>query len=340
MKKFRGVMAAALVICAIFALTGCKKKEAAAGASAAAEAVVRLKLANVTSDSAIFAGDEFKRLVEAESNGTVLIDHFPRNQLGNDLPSVEGTIVGDIDIAVVSTSSISELYRDLYLFDAPFLFLDSQDAYKRLDSAAGKKILDGMASIGLKGLSLWENGFRNYTNNKIAVRVPGDVRGQKVRTMNNDIHLAAWKAFGANPTPMAFNELFTALQQGTVDAEENPLGIIDSNNFQSVQKYVSLTQHVYTPYIVVMNLKKYNSLSATQKAAFDKSMEAALKFQRDKSQELEGVTLKKFAEGGVTVVNLTSAEKASWQKIISDNNIFDMVRQKMDHPELVDEMLK
>jgi tripartite ATP-independent transporter DctP family solute receptor len=302
--------------------------------------VVRLKLGNVTSDSAVFAGEEFKRIAEAESNGTLLIDHFPKNQLGNDLPMVEGTIVGDIDIAVSSTSSISELYRDLYIFDAPFLFLDPQDAYKRLDSAAGQKILDGMAGIGLKGLALWENGFRNYTNNKVAVRLPADVRGQKVRTMNNDIHLAAWKAFGANPTPMAFNELFTALQQGTVDAEENPLGIIDSNNFQSVQKYVSLTQHVYTPYIVVMNLKKYNSLNPTQKAALDKAMAAALKFQRDKSQELEGVTLTKFAGEGVEVINLTSQEKAAWQKIVTDNKVFDMVRDKMDHPELLDEMLK
>ncbi|MDR3284174.1 MAG: DctP family TRAP transporter solute-binding subunit [Treponema sp.] len=324
----------------VFALVFCASTMAFAGGKQDAGGVVRLKLGNVTSDSAVFAGEEFKRIVETESKGTLLIDHFPKNQLGNDLPMVEGTIVGDIDIAVSSTSSISELYRDLYIFDAPFLFLDPQDAYKRLDSAAGKKILDGMAAIGLKGLALWENGFRNYTNNKVAVRLPADVRGMKVRTMNNDIHLAAWKAFGANPTPMAFNELFTALQQGTVDAEENPLGIIDSNNFQSVQKYVSLTQHVYTPYIVVMNLKKYNSLNDVQRAALDKATAAALKFQRDKSQELEGETLKKFAGEGVNVINLTSAEKAAWQKIITDNKIFDMVRDKMDHPELVDEMLK
>jgi len=97
---------------------------------------------------------------------------------------------------------------------------------------------------------------------------------------------------------------------------------------------------VYTPYIVVMNLAKYNSLSAVQKAALDKANAAALKFQRDKSQELEGVTLTKFAGQGINVINLTAAEKAAWQKIITDNKIFDMVRQKMDHPELVDEMLK
>jgi len=301
---------------------------------------VHLKLGNVTSDSAVFAGDEFKRLAEQYSGGSLVIDHFPKNQLGNDLPMVEATIVGDIDIAVSSTSSICELYRDLYIFDAPFLFLDTQDAYKRMDSSAGQKVLSGLAAKGLKGLALWENGFRNFTNNKVAVKLPADVKGFKVRTMNNDIHLAAWKAFGANPTPMAFNELFTALQQGTVDAEENPLGIIDSNNFQSVQKFVSLTQHVYTPYIVVMNAEKYNKLTAEQRTALDKAMAEATTFQRNKSQELEKATVTKFAGEGVTVVTLSSAEKAVWQQIVKDNNIFDLVRGKMDHPELVDEMLK
>jgi TRAP-type C4-dicarboxylate transport system substrate-binding protein len=139
---------------------------------------------------------------------------------------------------------------------------------------------------------------------------------------------------------MAFNELFTALQQGTVDAEENPLGIIDSNKFQDVQKFVSLTQHVYTPYIVVMNLKKYQSLTEQQRSALDKAMAEATTWQRNKSQELEGETLKKFATQGVTVVNLSPQEKAAWQKIVSDNKIFDLVKGKLDHPELVDEMLK
>ena len=301
---------------------------------------LHIKLANVTSDSAVFAGEEFKRIAEAASEGTLIIDHFPKNQLGNDLPSVEATIVGDIDIAVSSTSSISELYRDLYIFDAPYLFLDSADAYKRLDSSAGKKILDGMASKGLKGLALWEKGFRNFTNNKVAVRLPADVRGQKVRTMNNDIHLAAWKAFGANPTPMAFNELFTALQQGTVDAEENPLGIIDANKFQDVQKYVSMTQHVYTPYIVVMNLDKYNSLTPVQKAAIDKATVESTIFQREKSQSLEREILEKFKTQNITVIDLTPEEKAAWQKIVTDNKIFDMVKGKMDHPEYIDEMLR
>jgi tripartite ATP-independent transporter DctP family solute receptor len=333
MKKVFGITVGLVLALAVI---GCAKKSDASGKAEP----LHIKLANVTSDSAVFGGEEFKRIAEAASEGTLIIDHFPKNQLGNDLAAVEATIVGDIDITVSSTSSIAELYRDLYIFDAPYLYLDPADAYKRLDSTAGKKILDGMASKGLKGLALWENGFRNYTNNKVAVRLPADTKGQKVRTMNNDIHLAAWKAFGANPTPMAFNELFTALQQGTVDAEENPLGIIDANKFQDVQKYVSLTQHVYTPYIVVMNLDKYNSLTPVQKAAIDKATVESTVFQREKSQSLEREILQKFQTQGITVIDLTPEEKATWQKIVTDNKIFDMVKGKMDHPERVDEMLR
>src|SRR5699024_1390026 len=160
------------------------------------------------------------------------------------------------------------------------------------------KILDGMENIGLKGLTFWENGFRSFTNNDKPVRTPEDVKGMKIRTMENEIHLEAWRAFGANPTPMAFTEVFTALQQGTIDGQENPLGIIDANKFQEVQDYVSLTEHVYTPYIVTMNLEKYNSLSDDQKAAIDKAAEESTKFQREQSQKYEQEILDKIeAEG-------------------------------------------
>jgi tripartite ATP-independent transporter DctP family solute receptor len=301
--------------------------------------VVHLKLAGVTSDSANLAEVRFKEIVELESNGSIIVDLFPRNQLGDDRTNVETTIFGDIDIALTSTSSIATMYHDLYVFDAPFLFLSSENAYDALDGATGKKILNGMSTIGLKGLGFWENGFRNYTNNKVPARTPADVRGYKVRTMENEIHLAAWRAFGANPTPMAFTELFTALQQGTVDAQENPLGIIAANKFNEVQKFVSMTQHVYTPYLMVMNAGKYNSLTAAQKAVIDKAVVESTKFQRETSQRLEKEIIEDFTSQGTTVVNLTESEKGAFQKIITDNNIFDLVKSKMDHPEYVDEML-
>jgi tripartite ATP-independent transporter DctP family solute receptor len=331
------------VVAAALVFAGCQKKEAApaAGAAAAAPAAatVTIKFANVTPQAPIAAGEKFKADVEKASNGTIEVQHFPSNQLGDDLPSVKAAIVGDIDIAVTSTSSIAELYKDLYMFDSPYLFLSRPDAYAKLDGPAGQKALAGMEKIGLKGLAFWENGFRNLTNNKIPVKLPDQVKGMKIRVMSNDVHIAIWKAFGANPTPMAYGELFTALQQGTVDAEENPLTQIDAGNFQTVQKYISRTEHVYTPFLVVMNLKKYNSLSADQKAIIDKCIKDACDWERTENASLDDKVIAKWGSAN-EVISLTEAEKSQWRQKALDAKVFDLVKTKMENPGLLDEMLK
>ncbi|WP_319483418.1 DctP family TRAP transporter solute-binding subunit [uncultured Cohaesibacter sp.] len=299
-----------------------------------------LRFSNVTSVSGKDAGVEFKRIVEEKTGGSLEVKHFPDNQLGNDRVITESTIFGDIDIGVSSTSPLATLFPDLYAFDAPFLFLSSEDAYAKLDGETGQAILKTLEKKGLKGLAFWENGFRNFTNSKKAVAVPADLSGMKIRTMENDVHLAAWRALGANPTPMAFSELFTALQQGTVDGQENPLGIIDGNRFQEVQSNVSLTQHVYTPYIVFMNLDKFNSLSDVEKDAIVTAAKETTSFQRKRSQELETEILARIKAQGVTVTELTAEQKALWQKSVVDAKIYDLVKSKMDHPEYMDAFLK
>ncbi|WP_373236375.1 DctP family TRAP transporter solute-binding subunit [Cohaesibacter celericrescens] len=311
----------------------------ALGTVASPAVAATLRFANVTSDSGKEAGIEFKRIVEEKTNGSLEIKLFPDNQLGNDRIVTESTIFGDIDIGVSSTSPLATLFPDLYAFDAPYLFLSPADAYAKLDGAGGQAILNSLEKKGLKGLAFWENGFRNFTNSKKAVAVPADLEGMKIRTMENDVHLAAWRALGANPTPMAFSELFTALQQGTVDGQENPLGIIDGNRFQEVQSNISLTQHVYTPYVVFMNLDKYNSLSKEEQEAILEAAKMSTTFQRDRSQALEKEILSKM-EGTVTITELAPDQKALWQKTVGDAKIFDLVKSKMANPEYLDEMLK
>jgi tripartite ATP-independent transporter DctP family solute receptor len=279
-------------------------------------------------------------LVEKDTNGSLIIELYPDNQLGDDRTVVESTIFGDIDIVVSSTSPLANIIGDFYVFDAPFLFLSTEGAYKRLDSEIGEKILAQMEGKGLKGLGLWENGFRNFTNNKVAAHVPNDIKSMKIRVMQNDIQMAAWSAIGVNPTPIAFTELFTALQQRTVDGQENPLGIIDGNKFQEVQKYLSLTQHVYTPYIFCMNAAKFKSLSKEHQDVILKAAKASIKFQRDRSQALEKLIIEKVQKEGMTVVTLTSEEKAAWQKKIVDAKVHDLVKTKMAHPEYLDAMIE
>ncbi|MBY6206651.1 MULTISPECIES: DctP family TRAP transporter solute-binding subunit [Halomonas] len=298
-----------------------------------------LRMSTVTSVSAKDASYELKRLVEERSGGDLEITIFPDNQLGDDRVVVESTIFGDIDIGLSSTSPMATLFPDLYLFDAPFLFLSKEGAYVELDGEVGDQLLASLESKGLKGLAFWENGFRNFTDSGKVVAVPADVEGMKVRTMENEVHLAAWRAYGANPTPMAFTELFTALQQGTVDAQENPLGIIDGNRLQEVQDHVSLTQHVYTPYLVFMNLSAYNALSQDQRDVLEAAIDEMTTYQRQRSEELEGEILAKFSEQGVTVTELSPEQKAMWRDAAVEADIYALVKDKMEHPEYLDQLL-
>ena len=307
--------------------------------SASAADKVVLKFSNVTSQSGIDGGKFFKKVAEEASNGSLQVNVFDNNQLGDDRVVVEGTIFGDIDIVLSSTSPVANIFRDFFIFDAPFLFLTTEGAYAGLDGPVGRQILKDMEANGLKGLAFWENGFRNLTNNKVAARVPDDVKGFKIRCMENEVQISAWRAFGTNPTPMAFTEVFTALQQGTVDGQENPLGIIDGNKFGEVQKYLSMTQHVFTPYFLAMNLDKYNSLTPEQRAAIDKAAVESTKYQRNRSQELEREIIVNFAKKGV-VTELTPAEKKVWQDAIINAKVHDLVKKQMANPDYLDEMLK
>lgn len=336
MKKKSLVVLALLVSATMLFANGTKE----GSSSNDSKKVVRLTFSNVTSQSGKDGGLLFKKVAEEASNGTLAIDLFPDNQLGDDRVVIETTQFGDIDIGVSSTSPIATMYPDFYAFDAPYIFMNPQDAYDKLDGEVGQKILNNMESIGFKGLGFWENGFRDFTNDNVAVKLPSDVKGMKVRVMENQVHIAAWKAWGANPTPMAFTEVFTGLQQGVIDAQENPLGIIDANKFQEVQKYVSLTQHVYTPYFMVMNLDKYNSLTAVQKDAIMKAAKASIDYQRSQSQKYEGEITKKLIAGGTVVTEISDAEKAVWKKVAKDAGVYELVAEKMDHPEFLTEWLK
>lgn len=304
------------------------------------EGTVELVFSGVVTEAAKLAAEEFIRIVEEESEGTIKVTNFPDNQLGDDRVVFESTRLGDIDISVSSTSPLANMYADFYLFDTPYLFMSKDDVYQAFDGEVGQNILNGMESMGLKGLALWENGFRNLTNNKKEITKPEDVKGLKLRTMENDIHLEAWKAIGANPAPMAGPEVFTALQQGTIDAQENPYGVIDGNKFYEVQKYISTTEHVYTPFVVCMNLEKYNSLTDVQKAAIDKAAKESTEYQRKESARCDEELRTKFEGEGVTITDLTVEQKEAFRQLVVDGGIFDLVKSKMEHPEYLDDLNK
>ena len=196
-----------------------------------------------------------------------------------------------------------------------------------------------MEDLGLKGLALWENGFRNVTTNNTEVHSLADLKGLKLRTMDNAIHLAAWKAMGANPTPMAFSEVFTALQQGTVDGQENPYGIIVGNKFEEVEKFAVETRHSFTPYYVVMNLDKWNSLTPEQQDAVTKAMAEATQFEKEQSAKYESEDVGTIEAAGCKVIKLSDDALAEFKAAADSADCSSMAMEKMAHPELGQELL-
>ena len=312
---------------------------AAASAQANADESFTLRFSNATNVAAKDAAKDLMKVAKEESDGTIKVKHFPDNMLGDDRVATESTINGDIDLVMTQPTVLTSIVPDTYLWEAPFLFSSFDDGLRCFNSELAKKVNNQVEKKGLKVMAFMGNGFRNYTNNKVAVKVPADVKGQKVRVMESDIQLAMWKAWGANPTPMAFAELLPALQQGTVDAQENPLAIIDSNKLYEVQHYISLTGHLFSPQILLMNKAKYDSMSPKQQKAMDDAAAAFAKKQRERTAELDALSVKKFKDAGCEVIELTDADRKAWQDQAKAAGVYDLVKSKMDHPEYLDQVL-
>ena len=324
-KHFLGTALAIAVTCATM--------------STANAADVTLRFANVTNQPSIDAGQVLVDVAAKESNGRLEIKHFPNNMLGDDRTVTESMLMGDIALVQTQPSVLASMVPDLYVWDAPFLFDKIEDAWKCLDGPLGHAVNDQVESKGLKYLAALENGYRHYTNNKVAVRVPADVKGQKLRVMETDLQIAMWKNWGANPTPMAFTEVISALQQGTIDAQENPLSIIDSNKLYEVQHYISLTGHLFSPHCLYINKEIYDGLDADLRAALDKAVAAYQTAQRARAVELNALSVDKFKKAGCEVIELTDAERNQWRQAAIDGKVYDMVRAKMEHPEYLDKIL-
>ena len=324
MKRF---LATLMILALVFAL--------AVPAYAAKNDNVELLIGGVTSMNAKDAVVKFIELVGEYSGGTITCVDFPDNQLGNDEQRWEMTQTGECDISIGSTSSVASSYNDFYIFDCPYLFLSRDEAFDvGFASEAGQAILAGVEEMGLKGLALWENGFRNVTTNNKEINSLADLKGVKLRTMDNAIHLAAWKAMGANPTPMAFSEVFTALQQGTVDGQENPYGIIVGNKFEEVEKFCVETRHSFTPYYVVMNLDRWESLTPEQQEAVTKAMAEATQYEKEQSAYYESVDVETIEAAGCKVIKLSDEALAEFKAAADSADCASMAMEKMTHPEL------
>jgi len=200
----------------------------------------------------------------------------------NEREMIESVQIGTLDCTITSTGPVGNFVPEVRVLDVPFLFRNTAHARGVLDSDIGQDLLARFSARGLTGVAWLENGFRHLTNSRREVHLPADVQGLKIRTMENLVHMRAFSTLGALPTPMAFSELVPALQQGTVDGEENPIPVIVANNLNQVQRYLTLTGHVYSPALLICNPAMLARMSAADRASFMTAARAAQTANRDR----------------------------------------------------------
>ncbi|MDR1626745.1 MAG: TRAP transporter substrate-binding protein [Spirochaetia bacterium] len=266
-----------------------------------------------------------KEIIESGSQGAMKLEIHPAQQMGGDREVTEATQIGDIQLGHTAPSVLGSFVKEFFVLDAPFLFKTREDVYKSLDGDGGKKLLSYLDAARLKGLGYMENGFRNLTANK-AVRSPADLRGVKVRVMESEIQILTWSSLGANPTPMAFGELFTALQQKTVDAQENPIEFIYMNKLHEVQSHLMTTRHLYSPVVLLANLDFYNKLTSEQKTLLDKGIAEGTAVNRKVAAENE-LKARGQMEKTVKFIELGSAELQAFQDKMGP--VYAAIRKKV-----------
>ena len=277
-----------------------------------------LKLAHTGSETHQYhlASEKFKELVEEKTDGEITIEIHPNATLGSEGEAVEQVMDGSLDMTTVAPdSNFSNTVPEMNVFGIPYLFEDRDHAYSTLDGEIGDELLALSEEHNMKGLGWWEIGFRHLTNNQNEIVTPEDAEGLQIRVQPSPVWEEHMKAIGASPTPVDFNELYSALDQGVVDGQENPLPTIESMKFYEVQDYVSLTGHTYNPAITVMNLDLWNELSEEHQKAIQEATDETTDYHRELLADKEEEMLQMLEDEGVTV---TEPDRAAFKEATSD----------------------
>ncbi len=268
-------------------------------------------------DHPLSAGvNKFAEIVAHKSGGKLKVREFPNSALGSETQEQSALQGGTQEMMSASTTTLAGIVKEFGVLDFSFLFANEKEADALLDGAIGKRLMDMLPAHGLVGLAYWENGFRNVTNSKRPIARPEDLDGLKIRVMQNPVYLETFKAVRANPIPMAFGELFTALETKTVDAQENPYSIILANKFNEVQKYLSVTRHSYNTFIVLMSKKFWDKLSPKEKQILQDAAIEARAYERQVSRADSSKALAELKAKGMQVNELPPAELARMRTLL------------------------
>jgi tripartite ATP-independent transporter DctP family solute receptor len=279
-----------------------------------AQTIVKIGYAIASTSHTGVGATTFCDEIEKGTQGRYKCQQFPNGSLGGEREMVEAVQLGTLDFVDTSTGPVGNFVPEIKIVDIPFLFRDYDHARRYLDSANGDALLAKFPAKGLVALVWTENGFRHMTNNKRPIVKPEDASGLKMRTMENKVHMDGYRTFGIRPTPMAFPEVFGALQQGVVDGQENPIPVILAAKLSQVQKYLSLTAHVYSPSLILSSPRFMNKLSEADKKVFYAAAKVANIAQRKKVNDDEAAGIAQLEADGMIITK--QVEMAAFVKAL------------------------
>ncbi|MEX0386068.1 TRAP transporter substrate-binding protein [Spiribacter onubensis] len=265
---------------------------------------IDIRLAHVVNEQDGFhiAAEKFKEIVEDRTDGVVSVEIFPNAQLGDERTLLESMQIGTVDMGVITNGPVANFVEEIAVFELPFLFPSREAAYEVLDGPVGQDLLDELERVNLKGLAYAERGFRNLTNSRGPVTEPADLDGLKLRVMENPVYVDTFRELGANAVPMAWTEALTAMQQGTIDGQENPVNVIHSFELNETQTHMTLSRHTYAPAIFVMGMPVWTELPEPVQGVIEEAAQEAAEYERQVNEEMEAEQLAELKASGMEVV--------------------------------------
>ena len=284
---------------------------AACGLASAQERSFKFALQNPKGHPLEQGAVKFAELVAAKSGGKMKVNVFAGGTLGGDAANVSALQGGTIEFVMLNSGILASQVKDFEVFDFPFMFANAKEADAVVDGPFGQKMHAKLAEKGIVGLGYTELGFRNITNSKKPLNTVEDIAGLKLRVIPNAINVDWVKAVGANPTPLAFPEVYAALEQKAIDGQENPFNVILANKFFEVQKYLAVTNHQYNPQSIIVSKKVWDTLSPADHKVLQDAANEASKFQRQVSRDAAAGTLDALKKAGMQVSEFSPAEQAT-----------------------------
>jgi TRAP-type transport system periplasmic protein len=274
------------------------------------ERTLKVGLQNPKGHPAVMGAEKFAEIVAAKSGGKIKVNLYPGGVLGGDAPTVSAVQGGTVEMTILNSGILASQVKEFAVYDFPFIFANPKEADAVVDGPFGKALHAKLADKGIIGLAYWELGFRDLTNGRRPIHKVEDIAGLKLRVIPNPINIDWVKALDANPTPLAFPELFAALDQKAVDGQENPVSVILANKFAEVQKYLTLTNHQYNPQSVIISKKVWDTMSPAEKQIVQDGATEAGKYQRQVSREQAVSTIDQLRKAGMQVTELPPSEQA------------------------------